>query len=87
MVLEEELAPCPNVCEKTGAKALLEQVPCPFTIEEVYRQQSKSTTRYVYFWGVMDIGYKMLHSISRIHQALYWLHIVQEIFRLRPIEL
>ncbi len=60
VVLEEELAPCPNVCEKTGAKALLEQVPCPFTIEEVYRQQSKSTTRYVYFWGVMDIGYKML---------------------------
>ena len=60
VVLEEELAPCPNVCEKTGAKAPFEQVPCPFTKEEVYRQQSKSTTRYVYFWGVMDIGYKML---------------------------
>ena len=40
---------------------------------------------YLFAEPVMYI--RMLHSISRIHQALYWLLIVQEIFRLRPIEL
>ncbi len=57
---DEEELPCPNVCENTGASALLEQVLCPFTHNEVCRQNSKNTNRYVYFRGVMDIGYKAL---------------------------